>query len=451
MGTSQPLPYDQADPDDIERYAQRLIGHSLREMLPDAETITAQTGKGRFGDILEKEYFGIDGGNRPTPDFEEANVELKATPMKRQSKKRYVAKERLVLGMIDYMKVAEESWQTSSFLRKNALILLIHYLWEEDVLDIDYVIKIARLWEFPEEDIEVIRDDWETIVAKIREGKAHELSEGDTNYLAACTKGAKGTDRRRQPHSTTPAKPRAFSLKQSYMNTVIEAGLADKIESFASAEELKAGKTLEDIVHERFRPHIGLTADEIAARLDVKAKRGAKNFYAVLTQHILGVAADKKIAEFEKADITVKTMRLKPSGKPKEDISFPAFQYMDLVQQDWEDSDLRIDLTKRFLFAIYQLDRDDIPTLVRTQFWTMPISDVDTYGRTCFEQTIDRIMEDKAEYLPKKSENRACHVRPHGRDSTDTLPTPTGRYVVRKSFWLNGSYIAEQLAGEKDT
>jgi DNA mismatch repair protein MutH len=63
--------------------------------------------------------------------------------------------------------------------------------------------------------------DWELIKQKIAEGKAHELSEGDTFYLGACTKGANASSVRKQPFSEIPAKQRAYSLKQGYVNHII--------------------------------------------------------------------------------------------------------------------------------------------------------------------------------------------------------------------------------------
>ncbi len=47
--------------------------------------------------------------------------------------------------------------------------------------------------------------------------------------------------------------------------------------------------------------------------------------------------------------------------------------------------------------------------------------------------------------LPKASESRVAHVRPHGRDSTDTAPLPTGGSMTKQCFWLNNSYVAEQI------
>lgn len=440
--------YDATDPESIETYAKRLEGKSLRTVLAEEERAGYQTGKGRFGDMVERSYFGINPGNKPTPDFDQAGVELKTTPLKHKGRK-LVPKERLVLGMIDYEKVHAESWETSSFLRKNALLLIIFYLWEAGLEDLDYVVKLARLWSFPEEDAEIIRDDWEWIVAKIRDGRAHELSEGDTMYLAACTKAAKGTDRRRQPFSDIDAKPRAFSLKQSYMRSVVDESL--RLQSAVDAQTLKTGVTFEQVVHERFRPYLGMTAQEFADRLQLRVKPNAKNFYALLTKRVLGVEADSKIAEFEKAGILTRTMRILPNGTPKEDVSFPAFDYFDLLEQSWDDSEWRAQLQQRFFFVIFQLDASGTPRFLRTQFWTMPVSDLETYARECWDQTVYRIRENRAEYLPRKSESPVCHVRPHGRNREDTLPTPQGVQLVKKSFWLNGTYLRDQLLSGQDS
>jgi DNA mismatch repair protein MutH len=434
--------YDSADRASILAHAERLVGRSLREALDQLPPeIDFSSHKGGFGTALERHYFGYEPNSRPEPDFAQAGIELKATPLKTVRGK-LVAKERLVLGMIDYMAVVSEEWETSSFIKKNAHLLLVFYLHEADKDPRDFTIKIVRIWDFPPEDLEIIRQDWEKIVGKVRDGLAHELSEGDTLYLGAATKSSDSSRRRSQPNSATPAKPRAFSLKASYMNAIIDDSLALKP---VAAEEVMQGVSFEDAVSARFDQYLGMTADEIAIELGIRISPRPKNFYALLTKRVLGLGDRDRIAEFEKADIQVKTMRLSPSGRPKEDISFPAFSYVDLIKQDWDSSDLKSVLSKRFFFVIYQLDGEGVPTLVGTRFWTMPGTDIDTLARECFEETIGRIREDRAEYLPKKSESPAVHVRPHGRDSSDVIPTPSGRLVCRKSFWLNGGYIKERL------
>ena len=115
-----------------------------------------------------------------------------------------------------------------AFWKKNKLILLMFYLYEYDKIDFDYIFKIIRIWEFPSTDLKIIKDDWELIVSKIREGKAHELSEGDTIYLGACTKGANKESIVKQPFSNEKAMKRAFSLKSKYLNFIIEKSLKNE-------------------------------------------------------------------------------------------------------------------------------------------------------------------------------------------------------------------------------
>ena len=54
----------------------------------------------------------------------------------------------------------------------------------------------------------------------------------------------------------------------------------------------------------------------------------------------------------------------------------------------------------------------------------MPGSDFESEVRRVWEETVRRIKRVTHDALPKMSESRICHVRPHGRDSQDTLPTP---------------------------
>jgi DNA mismatch repair protein MutH len=443
---SRDLPYDPTSRDSILEYAKRLIGHTLREVLDELPPEIDFSGhKGGFGTTLERYYFSYEPNSIADADFPEAGLELKATPLKLVKGGALVAKERLTLSMIDYMTVESEEWESSSFLSKNSHLLLVFYLHEVGKDPRDFRIKIVRLWDFPEEDLEIIRQDWQKIVGKVRAGLAHELSEGDTLYLGACTKSSDSTKRRSQPHGPN-AKPRAFALKASYMNSIIADSIGPRHETRAVAKtEVESGASFEEAIAARFSPYIGWPADDIAAHLGLRTTPRPKNFYALLTKRILGLKDDEVAAEFAKADVQVKTMRLLPSGRPKEDISFPAFSYTGLIEQQWETSDLRDALTKRFFFVIYQLDDTGTPRLIGTRFWTMPVEDVDSLARECFGETVFRIMEDRADYLPKKSENAAVHVRPHGRDSHDVIPTPSGRLVCRKSFWLNGTYIRRQL------
>ncbi|MFP3422125.1 MutH/Sau3AI family endonuclease, partial [Bacillus sp. SIMBA_161] len=95
------------------------------------------------------------------------------TPFKKNKNGTYSSKERLVLNMIDYHSEHRYSFETSSFLSKATSMLIMLYQYEPEIPMDDYRIYKAFLNEFSEEDLAVMRQDWETIVTKIKNGEAH--------------------------------------------------------------------------------------------------------------------------------------------------------------------------------------------------------------------------------------------------------------------------------------
>lgn len=439
------LPYDRTSKESIVYYAMDLNGKTLREAAGVSEIDDPVVRRGSLGNAVEYYYFMYDPNSDPNPDFNEVGIELKTTPLKRTKRGDLVSKERLVLSQINYMNVVDETWETSSVLKKCSDILLLFYLYAPDVNPVDYEFYLVELWSIPEEDIPTVRQDWETVVEKVRQGRAHEISGSDTLYLEACTKAANSAARTKQPFSDIPAKPRAWALKQSYMTAVSNKLLqAQAIERAETQRDLP----LFELVQERFTPHFGKTEDELAQEFGmVKLNaRKPKNLGAMITKRILGIDEDSKILEFEKAGIKTRTMRLKRSGMPKESVSFPAFDNFKVVETDFEDSDFCEQLEQKYLFVIYR-ESETAPghfVLDDVMFWQMPDSDLPEAKR-CYDEMQRRIREGEAENSVKSSENRCCHVRPHGRDSRDTVPTPQGDEIVKRSFWLNQAYLKDEI------
>ena len=78
---------DLSNPDELLRYAKKLIGHSFREVLmlgisPDDSSMKDYGNvkfKGGMGTLIEERYFGYKANSDEHPDFPDAGVELKAT------------------------------------------------------------------------------------------------------------------------------------------------------------------------------------------------------------------------------------------------------------------------------------------------------------------------------------------------------------------------------------
>ena len=162
--------YDKSSPTSIEAYAKKLENSTFRNILPDE--FKEYKGKGKLGQLIEKYYFKYNPNSDKNPDFKEAGVELKVSPYKINKNGTLSAKERLVLSVINYMTIVEETFEASSFIHKNNLLLLIYYLYEKEKNLLDYKINYAQLFKFPENDLLIIKEDWEKIVNKIKSGKS---------------------------------------------------------------------------------------------------------------------------------------------------------------------------------------------------------------------------------------------------------------------------------------
>src|SRR5699024_9599193 len=115
------------------------------------------------------------------------------------------------------------------------------------------------------------------------------LSEADTNYLGACTKGANKSSLRDQPYSDERAMQRAFSLKQSYMTTLVRKVISkEDLVQFTSSTELK-DKTLLELLKQRFAPYKAKTLEEISEvtglHINYQSKRRLPHFVSGILRH----------------------------------------------------------------------------------------------------------------------------------------------------------------------
>lgn len=426
------LEYDQADPESIERFAKRLIGRTLREALQADRGLRASLGKGGFGEDLERLYFKLPRSNESRPDFGEAELELKSSPLKRLKDGRLVPKERVSLSMIDYSRIVDEEWETSAFLKKNKHILFVFYLFEDGIDNhLDYTVKYVGRWTIPDECMPLLAKDWRHIQTLLKVAGPGALSSKLTDHLEAIKKGSKGATAKR-----------AFAFKPSFVAKYILPRVSWSQPILPLDYDERAVQDVSAAIRRIFEPHFGLTAREIAERICPTANPKAKNFHAHVTKAILGLDPDNGIE-----DVTVRSIRLDHrKAVPREHVSLPYFRYLDLAQQEWESSDLRHLLRKPFLFVVYQ---EDAPggrrVLTDVRLWVMPEGDREDEVRRVWDETVRRIREGRADDLPKASESPVCHVRPHGRDSHDRLPTPANGMLVKKAFWLNNTYVAQAL------
>ena len=124
-------------------------------------------------------------------------------------------------------------------------------------------IVFVNLFTPPADDLSIIIEDYKKIIRKLEAGKAHEISESDTLYLGACTKGSTAAKSLRPQYygEHILAKKRNFCFKRNYMNYVLHSYvLRDAVpyeKIITNSESLKTN-TFENIVIEKISQYAGI-------------------------------------------------------------------------------------------------------------------------------------------------------------------------------------------------
>jgi hypothetical protein len=56
----------------------------------------------------------------------------------------------------------------------------------------------------------------------------------------------------------------------------------------------------------------------------------------------------------------MKTVGLQKNGEPKESMSFPGFEFLEIVNEEWEESSFFEKLERKFLFVVFQVSPNGI-------------------------------------------------------------------------------------------
>ncbi len=474
---------DVSTPEKIIRRAKHLENMTFREVVelninPDVpkDKYNNPKDKGGMGKLIEECFFNFSPNSRSEADFKEARVELKATCFDRNKKGEIKAGERLVLSMIPYDKPIDDELNNSHLWEKCSNILLIYYERDRNIDKLDQRIHHAVLFTPPPEDLKIIEEDYKTIVSMIKSGHAEDLSEGMTMYLGACTKGASSKSVAPQFYgSHVPAKRRAFCFKTKYMNHILDAyilGNSNQSNKIVSNLETFKNKTFQELVLEKINSYAGKTDKELCKIFDIDYQaKDKKGLYSRIIYAMLGIKGNHA-EEFDKANISVHTVRYGMNGKNKEHL--PVIDaHLDTISEDaWEDCKLHEYFeTQRFLFVLFQKEGDSY-VLKKAKFWSMPQKDIEGYLRICWEETqrviqngiiLERVSQGTSEIvknnLPCSSRQPIAHVRPHasnrwyrfvdgttiGDNPSNGVKLPNGIEITRQSFWLNNSYIKKIL------
>lgn len=489
--------YDETNIKSVVDYSQILLDKSLGQIIADYQETPYKTysdfhsktvstvedkeismkSKGQYGNYIEKYFYGYQPNSDSAADFDKIGVELKVTPFKVNKNGSISAKERLVLTILNYMEENLEDFYSTHLWAKCSKILLLFYngLIPNQTMA-DYIIEKVFLYEWFEEDMDVILEDYQRITEKIKQGKAHELSESDGNYLSTCTKGAgKGKDFRSQPFSSEPAKQRAWELKSSYMTYLINHKIFNQTEQESVVATARGEKKpFTEVVAEKILAYKGFSEEELYARFDINPKAKGKN--SSLIRKILGLTDDiEKTQEFQKANMNLRVIRVDKNRLPKEDSPFKTYNFVELASNDeWEESHPYLEIcNKRFLFVVFKEVSPKLFVLDSIKFWGFPDRLLDEVQRVWQETRM--IIQEGVQLtingnkvstnFPQSKVNQVVFTKIHAQNTyyeietevfigkgklSDTDLLPDGRHITKHSFWIPKNFLKEILNGEWD-
>ena len=200
---------------------------------------------------------------------------------------------------------------------------------------------------------------------------------------------------------------------------------------------------------------------------------GNKAQWTTLVYRMLGIKSNAA-EEFVKAGINVRACRVNKRGHIEQAMSFPPFEFKQLINEDWETSSFRARLeTSRFFFVVFHEDHEGMWRLDRCLFWAMPANEIEGPAKACWDET-RKVIRKGVELNPYRdasgklkvtnnlsgmADNPIVHVRPHtskaaykfadgteiGDIARNAYELPDGRWMTRQSFWFNKGYLEHIL------
>ena len=504
--------YDKRDKDSIIEYALKAKDTKISDLF-DVEIDTNSKDKGAVGNMIQEYYFGIPRNSSAEPDFEEAGIELKSFGYWDDGSSAR-ADQRLALSKIDFMEFEKEiPFKESHLYHKCHTMLLLAYLLKLNQARIDSEVKHIRIYEFDklvQSDLEQIIKDYQVIAKKIREGKASELSEGDTEFLGAARTGDKSSSLEKAPQNDK-ALPRRFALKQSYMSYLVreyivpEKDFDKKIPSSKGNYQIRItrGKTFEEWLDKIDAKYIGKTAKKISKLKAIKSITGVLDFskkddYSRIGLAMLGIKSNKD-AYLQKTNTVVKSVRISKAGHMEESWSFPNFCVEDIQNQEWEESEMYMYLSEQRILMQIFVESEDGYVYKGHLFLKFTPEQLDKYVKQTWEDFKQKTIDGISFELVKskrgikvcsdvlgKTEGQIGLIKLHawdvtydidrnhinGADATATeilnentvdgrfvwkpenkdrcgCTLPNGDVITKQSFWLNKDFVLEYIRENK--
>ena len=438
---------------ELLEYTSHIIGKTFKEI--DSENLLANASlhsqKGLLGHVVESGFYKYPINSNSKADFEELDIELKVTGYVKNKNGSLRAKERLVLSKINFNEIVNETFESSHVLGKCRKMLIIWYEYDSAKDPKDFLITDFQIYDMSK-DFKIFSNDFEIIKGKVLDGKAHELSEGDTSYLGACTKARKSSDRTTQPYSEVLPKPRAYSLKNAYMTGILRENIRKQ-----TALEIKSKqeyKTVIEYVKNKLKPYFGKTQIEILEEVTGKKyyKKVPKNISKMISDEIIG--KDKELSKkddlFAKTTFIIKNLPIQENGNPRERMSFKTISLSDF-ETNWGDSYWKNYFEETTLIVICYAEKNRSKNGYRilrdVKQITFDEKDLESFEKT-YNQIKIAIKKKNVKLLPISTngfKNQLLEIAPKGVKGDDAYVNFFKKDKTKVAFMISKKLLAKKL------
>ena len=436
--------------EELLEYTKTFMGKTFKEIDKLGLLNKLTKDKGILGKIVETGGYGYELNSNPSADFEELGVELKVTGYIKNTKG-YRAKERLSLSMIDYETIVFEEYSFSKLLFKNKCLLMIWYEYEQGKDKGDFVMTHYNLYDMSQDE-EIFKNDFNIIKNKVLEGKAHLLSEGDTSYLGAATKGGAQSKPRKQPNSDVLAKPRAFSLKNSYL-TGIFRNISDN--SFIVEGERQVLTAL-DYLNDCYQKYFGCTQLEILSSITGKSytERIPKNIGKMISDAVVGKDEELKTKHnlFTKTEFVIKNTSVDDKLYPLERLSFRNLRLSEF-ENPWEESEWKRYFEEvTVLLVCYEGKgvKNGYRKLKEIKQITFTDDDLERF-KLSYEKVREVIYNKDVKFLPYPGsfEGQVLEIAPKGQGGDDVYNHFFDKDTTKTCFMLSKEFMKMKINQSK--
>lgn len=440
---------------ELLEYTSNIKGKTFQEI--DSKNLLGNasltTRKGLLGQVVETGFYGYAINSDSRADFEDLDIELKVTGYVKNKNGSLRAKERLVLSKINFNEIVKETFESSHVLGKCKKMLIIWYEYDSNKDAKDFVITNYQLYNM-EKDKQIFKNDFEIIKHKVLNGKAHELSEGDTSYLGACTKARTSKDRTTQPFSEILVKPRAYSLKNAYMTGILKENEKQPTLTTFKSTRTNEFKTVVEYVKAKLEPYFGKTQVEILEEITGKkyTEKIPKNISKMISDILIG--KDEELPEknelFAKTSFVIKNLPIQENGKPRERMSFKTISLSDF-EENWEDSFWKNYFEETTLITICYKEknrsRNGYRILNDVKQITFDEEDLDSFEKT-YNQIKLAIQHKDITLLPTSAngfKNQLLEIAPKGIKGDDAYVNFFKRDKTKVAFMISKKLLQEKL------